>query len=208
VSAPRWVIPAAAVVVLAVTATVIYQHHANRPVPPALRDSIAVLKASKRADSVAHAQQIAAAETVYVQSQAQSDSGAVLAELARAHQRAAAAEAAAARASETARDSALHWRLAYEDEQRRGDSLDAALVLERRASESARASALRYQRADSISSGRLARVEQLNTDLEAQLERASGGCHLLPFVRCPTRTEVAVGSAVLTYVAVRRFTPR
>jgi hypothetical protein len=173
VSAPRWVIPAAAVVVLAVTATVIYQHHANRPVPPALRDSIAVLKASKRADSVAHAQQIAAAETVYVQSQAQSDSGAVLAELARAHQRAAAAEAAA-----------------------------------RRASESARASALRYQRADSISSGRLARVEQLNTDLEAQLERASGGCHLLPFVRCPTRTEVAVGSAVLTYVAVRRFTPR
>jgi hypothetical protein len=80
--------------------------------------------------------------------------------------------------------------------------------VERRASESARASARRFEATDSLSAGRLARVERLNADLATELERAAGGCRLLPFVRCPSRTAVAVGAAVLTYVGVRRFTPR
>lgn len=201
---PSWIIPAASAVLVLVLASLAYQHVANRPVPQALRDSIAVLKASRRADSIAHARQVVKAETLYVQSSAQSDSSVRSAERARAHAKVAAAEAAAARTSLTAQDSARHWHLAYEEEQRRGDSLDAALVLERRASESARASALRYQRADSISAERLARVERLNADLGQQLQRASSGCHLLPFVRCPTRKEAAVGAAALTYAVMRR----
>jgi hypothetical protein len=204
---PRWVIPVAAVAVVLLVGSLAYQHYANRPIPPALRDSIAVLKASKRADSVAHAQQVAKAETVYVRSQAQTDSSRVLEERARAHAKVAAAEAAAARASSTARDSALHWRLAYEEEHRRGDSLDAALIVERRASESARASARFFREADSLSTFRLARVEQLNATLVAELARATSGCRLLPGVRCPTRKETAIGVGLGTFLVLRHGKP-
>jgi hypothetical protein len=201
---PSWIVPAAAAVVALVVGSLAYQHFANRGVSPAVRDSIAVLKASKAPDSIAHAQLVAAANTVYVASVALS-ARATAAE-ARATQSEARARSLAQAASQaaSARDSATLYHQAYEEEQRRGDSLEAALALERRASESARASALTFQRADSASQARLARVERLNVDLTAELQRVSGGCRLFPGVSCPSRKVTAAGAALLTYVVVRR----
>lgn len=188
---PRWVIPVAAVVVVLLVGSLLYQHYANRPIPPALRDSIAVLKASRRPDSVAHAALTTAAQG------AQSESRRV--ELrAEVHKARADTAAAAAAASTTARDSAEHWRVAYLEEKHRADSLEVSLAAERRAT-------LFAQRADSASQDRLARVERLNADLVTELARASAGCHLLPGIRCPTRKEAAIGAAVLTYVGVQRL---
>jgi hypothetical protein len=203
---PKWLFPVALVVALLVAASLTYRHFANRGVSPTVRDSIAVLKASRRPDSIAHTVFTSAAETASVRSQARTDSSRVAERRARVHQQLADSAADAARSSATARDSAEHWRVAFVEEKKRGDSLDVALQEERRASADARASALSSKRADSASQARLARVERLNADVVSELSRVSSGCHLLPFVRCPTRTETAIGSAVLTYVAVRKVT--
>jgi hypothetical protein len=191
---------------LLVIGSLAYQHYWNRPMPGALRDSIAVVTASRRADSLAHAQLVTRAETIYVQSQARTDSSRSIASHAEIAHANAVALAAQARLAQTARDSARFWMQAYDESQRRGDSLDAALLVERRASESARLAALTYQRADSASQDRLARVQRLNASLVGELQHASNGCRVLPFVRCLTRKESAVAGAALTYIALRKAT--
>lgn len=193
-SAPRWLVPVVLLLVGLVGATLSYQHYANRGVSPTVRDSVAVLRASKRPDSIAHAALVVATTTA----QAQSRTAEARAQVHKARADTAAAQAAA---STTARDSAEHWRVAYLEEKHRADSLEVALASERRATKFA-------QRADSVSQDRLARVERLNADLVKEVDRLSGGCHLLPFVRCPTRTETAIGAAVLTYVGVRKLEGR
>jgi hypothetical protein len=187
---PRWVVPAVLLVVGLVGATLSYQHFANRGPSPTVRDSVVVLTASKRPDSVAHAALVVAATT------AQRESRTAEAH-ARVHKSRADTAAAAAVASTTAQDSAEHWRVAYLEEKHRADSLDVALAAERRAT-------LFAQRADSASQSRLARVERLNADMAKEAGRLSGGCHLLPFLRCPTRKETAVVAAAATYLVLRR----
>lgn len=201
---PKWALPAILAVVALVVGSLAYQHFANRGVSPAVRDSIAVLKASKTPDSIAHAQLVAKADTVYVASVALS-ARATAAE-ARAAQSEARARNLAQQASQaaSARDSATLYRQAYEAESTSAAGLRVALADEQAASAKARASALSFKAADSLSQARLARVEQLNTDLTAELGRVAGDCHLLPFVRCPTRTATAIGAAVLTYVVVQK----
>jgi hypothetical protein len=187
---PRWLTPVAAVVVALLIGSGIYQKIANRPTPPALRDSIAVLTASKRPDSIAHATLVVVAATAQRESHTAETH-------AQAHKARADTAAAAAVASTTARDSAEHWRVAYLEEKHRADSLDVALAAERRAT-------LFAQGADSASQSRLARVERLNADMAKEVDRLSGGCHLLPFVRCPTRKETAAVAAAATYFVLRR----
>lgn len=201
---PKWATPAALALVALVAGSLAYQHFANRGVSPAVRDSIAVLKASKTPDSIAHASLVTAANTVYVASVALS-ARATAAE-ARATQSEARAQRLAQQAAQaaSARDSATLYRQAYEAESTSAAGLRVALADEQAASAKARASALTFQRADSLSQARLARVEQLNTDITAELGRVSGGCRLLPGVPCPSRKVTAVGAALLTYVAVRR----
>lgn len=201
---PRWVIPVAVGVALLVAGSLVYQHFANRGVSPAVRDSLAVLKASKRPDSVAHAALVTTAATAVTASVAHSASATATER--RAAQNDSLAKIAAQRAAlaQSAHDSAELWRQAYGLEQRRGDSLEAALILERRASESARLAAFTYQRADSASQDRLVRVERLNASLVGELDRVASGCHLLPFVRCPTRKETAVIAAAATYLTLRQ----
>lgn len=201
---PKWALPAILAVLALVAGSLAYQHFANRGVSPAVRDSIAVLKASKRPDSIAHAQLVARADTVYVASVALS-ARATAAE-ARATQSEARAQTLAQQAAQaaSARDSAALYRQAYEAESTSAAGLRVALADEQAASAKARASALTSARADSLSQARLARVERLNADLNADLQRVSGGCRLLPGIPCPSRKITAAGAALLTYVVVRR----
>ena len=53
---------------------------------------------------------------------------------------------------------------------------------------------------DSIRSRREAALESLNHDLAEQLRAADPPCRILPGVKCPTRTQVAIGTAVATVV--------
>lgn len=201
---PKWAIPVAIGAVLLIGGSLVYQHFANRGVSPATRDSIAVLKASKRPDSIAHAQLITTAESATVRS-------ATLSAQSRATERRAAqsdslAKIAAQRAvqAQSARDSAALWRQAYEAESTSAAGLRAALVEERTATADARSATITALRADSASQDRLARVERLNTTLVSDVNRLSGGCHLLPFVRCPTRKETVVIVAAATYLTLRQ----
>jgi hypothetical protein len=203
--AGSWIVPAIGAVVVLAGGSLVYQHFANRGISPATRDSIAVLKASKRPDSIAHAQLIATAESATVRS-------ATLSAHSKAAERRAAqsdslAKIAAQRAvqAQSARDSAALWRQAYEAESTSAAGLRVALEEERAATAGARAATITALRADSASQDRLARVERLNATLVSDVNRLSSGCHLLPFVRCPTRKEVAVGAAVLTYLVARKM---
>lgn len=201
---PKWALPALLALALLVGASLAYQHYANRGGDPAVRDSIAVLTASNRPDSIAHAALVVAAETVYVASVALS------ARARAAETRATQSEARAlilaqqAARAQSARDSASLYRQAYEAESLTAAGLRVALALEQEASAKARVSALESKRADSLSQDRLARVERLNASLVMELHRVSGGCRLLPGIPCPSRKVTAVGAALATYVIVRR----
>lgn len=187
---PAWLPAAVGAAAVLVVGTLVYQHVANRSPNPALRDSVAVLTAAKRPDSIAHATAVAESETAAVASRGSEQHAQV-------HQQRADSIVVRIVQDTTARDSAAHWRAAYLEERQRADSLDAALAAQKRAT-------LLAMRADSLSQDRLARVERLNASLVAETERLAGGCHLLPFVRCPTRKETAIGAAVLTFVALHQ----
>jgi hypothetical protein len=177
---PRWIVPAVLVVVLLVAGSSAYQHFANRGVSPATRDSIAVLKASKRPDSIAHAQLVTTAESATVHSVALSAQSKATER--RAAQSDSLAKIAAQRATQaqSARDSAALWRQAYEAESTSAAGLRVALEDERAATAEARAATITALRADSASQDRLARVERLNATLVSDVNRLSGGCRLVP----------------------------
>lgn len=204
----RFAIPIGIVLAVIVVASLLYQRFTRRDqLSPSVRDSLAVVTASKTPDSIAHAVVRARAETLFVHSEVSSAQSRSAEKAAQAALVSANAAAAAARAATTAQDSALHWHAAYDAEHRRGDSLQVALTIEHGAADSARSAGREFQRADSLSRFRLGRVEQLNADLVKETARLSAGCRLLPFVRCPTRKETAIGAATLAtlvYDRVRR----
>lgn len=210
VAPTRVAIELAIVAVLAVGASVVYQHETRyRGESPAVRDSTIAIETSRRPDSIAHAAAVARAETVYVASTRLTTESKASEASARTIERLAGDAARKAAESATARDSARYWRDAYVDETRAADSLDAALAKERLATDSARTAAARFQIADSLSRFRLARVEGLNASLRDELAKAAnaGACRLAPFVPCPTRVETAVVVAVASYAIVRRMRP-
>lgn len=195
---------AAGVVLLIIGVSMWYQHNTRwQGITPAVRDSMAVLHADKRRDSVAHAVQLHAADSLTQVVQVRVDTVRIIEQHAGASHARAQVNEAAARTSSTAADSAKYYRLAFLDEQQRGDSLARALQKEHDNTRDALAAAAHYQLADSVSSTRLRRVEALNVSLVNEVARASGGCHLLPFVPCPTRTQAVVVSALVTYAVVR-----
>lgn len=179
---------AVTIALLVLAGSLFYQRWANRGVSPTVRDSIAVIKASKTPDSVAHAALIAQAETVKAVSK-------TIERHAQVHKQRADSAATLAAISTTAQDSATHWHTAYLEEKARADSLEGALAEERKAT-------ILAQRADSASQARLVRVERLNADVTSELARVSSGCHLLPGIRCPTRKETAVVAVAATYLAL------
>jgi hypothetical protein len=210
-------IPARAIVISCsaglalLVASLIYQHtRGPHGLDPAVRDSVTALRTSQRADSVQHAEHRAAADSDLAASHAASAAsvatmGHAAVEHARATRAAQLADSNAvlARASATARDSAEHFRVAFENEhdaftheQKRGDSLEIALTSQRAATAKAEASARENQIADSVSQFRLARVEASNASLVREAARLSGDCQILPFIPCPSRTVGIIGGVV------------
>jgi hypothetical protein len=183
---------------------------------PSVLDSLAAIEASKKPDSAAHAAAIARADSAKASSERlgviseQLDrSSKKIERQAQALRAAADSSAALAAVAQNASDSAARFQTAWRLERAHADTLQIALDTARasldtmRASrDSARAEAKAARVADSLKSARLDRVENINRDLKRDAERLSAGCKLLPFVRCPTRKEIAI-AGIITAVVVK-----
>jgi hypothetical protein len=194
----RHALPLGAVAAVIVVGSLAYQHFRGPSgLSPEVRDSLAVLKASRTPDSMAHAVVVAKAETTMAQSAALTAASRAIERNAAALRTLADHAVQLAAVSKTAQDSATHYHEAFLVERRRGDSLQIALTDERSATDRARESARAFHEADSLSRFRLARIEKLNSDLERDVARVSAGCQLFFAVSCPTRKQTAVAAAAI-----------
>lgn len=175
--------------------------HPSESMRPETRDTLTVLKATKTADSVAHASLIAKAETLSVVARHHEAAGRVLVQQGERDAMTGDSLAKLAAIAKTAEDSAAAWQRAYRAESLSVSKLKLAHVQDSLALFNERARGDSIQRADSINTTRLARVERANVMLQQDIVNANK-CFVVFHVPCPSRT-VSAGLGVAAVLGAR-----